>query len=64
MAKQPLKPGTPAPASALYDIIGSRGGDTGQQRTGVEGKTLPPTPKPGQTYKIAERANNGAGRGR
>ena len=58
------KPGKPAPASGLFDVIGPKGGDTGKQVTGVEGHRLPPTPKPGQSYKLVRPANNGAGRGK
>ena len=58
------KPGTPAPASGLYDIVGPRGGDTGKQVTGVEGHRLPPTSQPGQTFKLVTPAKNGAGKGK
>jgi hypothetical protein len=58
------KPGTPAPDSGLYDIVGPRGGDTGKQVTGVLGHRLPPTPKPGQKFKLAVPAKNDAGKGK
>jgi hypothetical protein len=61
MAKN-LKPGTKAPVSALYEIVGPRGGKTGTERTVVRGEPLPPTPKPGEAYRIAERAKNASGR--
>lgn len=57
----PLKPGSKAPASGQYEIIGSRGGHTGTERTVVRGEPLPPTPKQGQGYVIADRTKNGAG---
>jgi len=60
--KDILPPGTPAPRSGEYEIIGSRGGDTGKERTGVRGKPLPPTPKPGQGYAMHRPAHNGAGK--
>jgi hypothetical protein len=44
----PLKPGTPASRSGQYELVGPRGGRTGQERT-VE--PLPPTPKPGMGYR-------------
>jgi hypothetical protein len=44
-----LKPGTPAPRSGQY-----RNNSTGTEVTGVRGKTLPPTPKPGQGYKLVD----------
>lgn len=59
---KPLKPGTPAPASAQYEIVGPRGGHTGEERTSTQGRPLPPTPLPGQGYIVADRTNNGAGR--
>ena len=59
-----LKPGDKAPASGQYEIRGTRGGSTGQERTVVRGEPLPPTPKSGQSYKIADRTRNKAGRGR
>jgi hypothetical protein len=59
-----LKPGTKAPASGQYEIIGSRGGRTGEERTVTKSEPLPPTPKAGQSYVIADRTKNNAGRGR
>lgn len=58
------KPGTKAPASAQYEIIGPRGGHTGQERTVPKGTVLPPTPQQGQTYAIADRTKNGSGKGK
>lgn len=65
MAKSPpLRPGHTAPASAQYGVVGPRGGLTGAEITGVRGKTLPPTAKPGQGYVIVDRTKNGSGRSR
>lgn len=58
-----LKPGSKAPASGQYGINGPRGGETGKEVTVVKGETLPPTPKPGQTYDIVDRTKNKSGRG-
>ena len=58
-----LKPGQPVPASGQYEIIGPRGGSTGKERTMAKGETAPPTPAPGQTYKIVDRTKNQSGRG-
>ncbi|NLE45577.1 MAG: YjzC family protein [Chloroflexi bacterium] len=57
MAKDDLlKPGEKAPDSGQYVIVGPRGGDAGgQERTVVQGEPLPPTPKPGQKYRITDR---------
>jgi hypothetical protein len=58
-----FKPGEKAPVSGQYKIIGPRGGNAGEERTVVRGEPLPPTPKPGQQYKIADRTKNKSGRG-
>lgn len=57
-----LTPGTKAPVSGQYEIIGPRGGHTGRERTVVRGEPLPPTPGPDQTYRIADRTKNNAGK--
>jgi hypothetical protein len=61
--KKTFSPGERAPVSGEFEIIGPRGGDTGQERTAIKGKTLPPTPKAGQKYVIHRPAHNGSGRG-
>lgn len=48
------KPGEKAPRSGQYEIIGQRGGRTGEERTVTRGEPLPPTPKPGQKYEIVD----------
>ena len=58
-----FKPGEKAPASGQYEIIGSRGGETGEERTVVRGEPLPPTPGPGQSYRIVDRSKNKSGKG-
>ena len=60
--RNPIRPGAKAPASAQYEIRGPHGGHTGEERTVVRGEPLPPTPKPGQKYTIADRTKNDAGR--
>ena len=64
MAKHQYTPGQKSPISGEMDIIGPRGGDTGKDRTVIINHPLPPTPKPGQTYQIRERAHNRAGHGK
>ncbi|MGV3616704.1 MAG: hypothetical protein ACO1SV_15360 [Fimbriimonas sp.] len=49
-----LKPGNSTPRSGQYEIVGPRGGRTGNEVTAVEGKPLPPTPKPGQEYILVD----------
>lgn len=53
-----FKPGERVPQSGLYEIIGPRGGDTKKEITAVKGKTFPPQPRSGETYKLAERARH------
>jgi hypothetical protein len=57
-----LKPGKNAPRSGQYEIVGPRGGSTGKERTVVRNEPLPPTPKPGMSYKMVDPTKNGAGR--
>jgi hypothetical protein len=59
--KRNLKPGEEAPVSGLYELIGPRGGHTGKQRTVARGEVLPPKPKAGMEYRIAQRAHNKSG---
>lgn len=62
MTGKKLTPGTKAPVSAQYEILGPRGGRTGTERTVVRGEPLPPTPKAGEAYRIADRTKNGSGK--
>ena len=57
-----LPPGTQAPASGQYEIIGPRGGRSGEERTVVRGEPLPPTRKPGEGYRLVDPTNNKSGR--
>lgn len=59
--KQTYRPGQTAPKSAQYEIIGPRGGRTGEERTVVKGEPLPPTPKPGQIYAPVDPTRNKSG---
>ncbi len=61
MAKN-IRPGQSAERSGQYEIIGPRGGRTGEERTIPRGHTAPPTPKPGQTYHLVDPTKNGSGR--
>ena len=51
MSKKTYKPGKISPGSGQVNIIGPRGGETGEERTVVKGHPFPPTPKPGQQYE-------------
>lgn len=46
---KPLKPGTPVPTSGQY-----KNPATGNEVTGVKGKPLPPTQRPGQGYVLVD----------
>jgi hypothetical protein len=52
-----LKPGQRASASGVYEIVGSRGGLSGQQAIIERGKPLPPIPKSAANYTL--RAKSG-----
>lgn len=53
-----LKPGQAAPQSGIYDMVGPRGGATGEQVVSTRNKPLPPTQRPGQGYRLAEPARH------
>jgi len=52
------KPGEKAEKSAIYEIIGPRGGRTGEERTVTKGEPLPPTPKPNQRYEVVRETKH------
>lgn len=56
MAKEPTvyKPGESAPHSGLYEVVGPRGGKTGDTVVSVQGRPLPPTEEPGQGYVLVD----------
>ena len=49
-----LKPGEKVPVSGQYEILGPQNNFVGE-RTGVKGKTLPPTPKKRQRYRLIDK---------
>jgi hypothetical protein len=57
-----IKPGTKAAASGQYRQVGPRGAK-GREVTTVKGEPLPPTTKPGSTYKLVDRTHNKSGQG-
>lgn len=64
MGSKILRPGTPAPKSAQYEITNRNGVGTGVERQSTRNHPLPPTPKPGQGYRVVDPAKNGAGAGK
>ena len=57
MAKT-FSPGQKAEDSGQYEIIGPRGGRTGEERTVTEGEPLPPTPEAGQRYILVDKTKH------
>lgn len=57
MTKQ-FKPGERPDNSGQYGVVGPRGGKTGDEVTGVAGKPLPPTPKPGMKYELVDKTKH------
>lgn len=57
------KPGEKVPKSGQYEIVGPRGGRTGQERTVVKDGVFPPTPMAGQQYVAVDLTKNKSGRG-
>jgi hypothetical protein len=55
-----LPPGARAPESGVYEVTGPRGGSTGTERTVARGDPLPPTPKAGQRYRLAQASKRQA----
>lgn len=58
MSDELRRPGEIAQISGQYEITGPRGGRTGQERTVTKGEPLPPTPEPGQCYKLVDPTNH------
>ena len=49
-----LRPGAEVPRSGQYEKITAAGRPTGDEVTATRGKRLPPTPKPGMTYRLVD----------
>lgn len=52
--KRIFVPGSLTPESGQYELVGPRGGRTGEEVTSVYGKPLPPTPKPRMGYILVD----------
>lgn len=57
MARKVLKPGQPAPKSGQYLNV-----KTGTEVTVTKGEPLPPTPQPGQGYKLVDPTKHKSGK--
>lgn len=55
MAQKLYKPGEKAKTSGQYEIIGSRGGRTGEEITAVRTKPFPPTKAKGQRFILVDK---------
>ena len=53
-----FKPGERAEKSGQYEIIGPRGGETGEERTIVRGEPFPPTPESHQKYILVDETKH------
>ena len=54
-----IKPGTPAPDSGQYRAVGPRGGHVSNTEiTAVQGRPLPPTGKPGQSWQMVDKTKH------
>jgi hypothetical protein len=58
MSAKRLPPGTPAPASGIYALVGPRGGRTGEEADSTQGKPLPPTGRRGETWTLVRPAHH------
>lgn len=55
MGEKLYKPGERAERSGQYKIVGPRGGDTREgERTVTRKEPLPPTPEPGQRFRLVD----------
>ena len=61
MTKGNHRPGERASRSGQYEITGPRGGRTGEERTVTRGEPFPPTPHPGQGYKLVDPTKHKSG---
>lgn len=57
MAKPQYKPGQRPDDSGQFLVVGPKGGN-GTEVTGVAGKPLPPTPKPGMGYVLVDKTKH------
>ena len=64
MNKPIHKPGEKVDKSGQVEIVGPRGGRTGEERTVVKGEPYPPTPKRKQGSILVDPTKNDAGRGK
>lgn len=61
MTKRVLKPGHATPFSGQYVQVGPRGAH-GKEVTSARGAALPPAPRRGSTYVLADPTRNESGK--
>ncbi len=54
-ARGSSRPGEIVKTSGQYELIAADGKKTGKQVTAVRGEPFPPTPKPGQSYRLQDK---------
>lgn len=59
--KKTITPGSIAPRSGQWELIGPRGGHTGQEVTVVKGKPMPPTSRPNMSYTLVDPTKHKSG---
>lgn len=59
--KKTITPGSIAPRSGQWELIGPRGGHTGQKVTVVKGKPMPPTSRPNMSYTLVDPTKHKSG---
>jgi hypothetical protein len=53
-----FKPGEEATTSGQYEIVGPRGGRTGEERTVTKGEPLPPTPEKRMGFVLVDKTKH------
>lgn len=57
-----ISPGAPAPRSGVYEQVGPRGGHTGEYADSIRGKPLPPTDRPGHSWRLVSPKHRRSGK--
>ena len=56
--RNPNRPGKKVPRSGQYELTGRGGRGLGREYTLVEGEPFPPTPKPGQSFRLVDKTKH------
>lgn len=52
--KTTVRPGELSPKSGQYEVIGPRGRQLGVEVTATKGNPMPPTAKPGMSFRLVD----------